>query len=84
MDPLTIIEAAKKHGISVLVIFACFWLNNRLTVSEDKISKLEDKLYDCLEDKSNIAVLPPRTNKDYQYEHQILAVLPDKIKICLS
>ena len=84
MDPLTIIEAAKKHGISVLVIFACFWLNNRLTVSEDKISKLEDKLYDCLEDKSNIATLPPRTNKHYQYEHQILAVLPDKIKICLS
>lgn len=84
MDPLTIIEAAKKHGISVLVIFACFWLNNRLTVSEEKISKLEDKLYDCLEDKSNIAALPPRTNKDYQYEHQILAVLPDKIKICLS
>ena len=84
MDPLTIIEAAKKHGISVLLIFALFWLNSRLSVSEEKIGKLEDKLYDCLEDKSNIAVSHPNSKKDYQYEHQILAVLPDKIKICLS
>ena len=84
MDPITIIEGAKKHGISVLVIFACFWLNNRLTISEEKIGRLEDKLYDCLEDKSNIAINHPLTKKHYDYNEQLVAVLPDRIKICLS
>lgn len=80
MDPITIIEGAKKHGISVLVIFACFWLNNRLTISEEKIGRLEDKLYDCLEDRATAKQIPLSRKQQHEQTY-VAAVLPDRLKV---
>ena len=77
MDPISIIEASKKHGISILLILALVWMNSRL-------SAVEEKLYDCLEDRATISQAP-LSQKKYTYEHPVLAVLPEKLKIkCLS
>lgn len=76
MDPITIIESAKKHGISVLLIFALVWMNNRL-------SNVEEKLYDCLEDRAQ-ARSTPMSKKQYKHVDPTYAILPDKLRIRCS
>jgi hypothetical protein len=75
MDPIAVIEAAKKHGISVLLIFALVWMNNRL-------SNVEEKLYDCLEDRAQAS--SPMSEKRYKHIEQTYAILPEKLKIKCS
>jgi hypothetical protein len=76
MDPIVIIESAKKHGISVLLIFALVWMNNRL-------SNVEEKLYDCLEDRAQFKSAPV-SEKHYKHIDPIYAILPDKLKVKCS
>lgn len=73
MDLVAIIEAAKKHGISVLLIFALVWMNNRL-------SNVEEKLYDCLEDKYEFR-RTPMSEKKYKHIEQMYAILPDRLRV---
>lgn len=76
MDPIAVIEAAKKHGISVLLIFALVWMNNRL-------SNVEEKLYDCLEDRARMGSAP-MSEKQYKHIEQTYAILPEKLKVKCS
>lgn len=76
MDPISVIEAAKKHGISVLLIFALVWMNNRL-------SNVEEKLYDCLEARAQM-VSAPMSEKKYDHVEQTYAILPEKLKVKCS
>lgn len=72
MTPVNILDQTKKHGISVLLLFALFWLNQRLSKVEEKYAMVEMKLYDCLEDQiktSNSA--KKEIKRDYLY-----AILP--------
>lgn len=73
MDPIALIEAAKKHGISVLLIFALVWMNNRL-------SNVEEKLYDCLEERAQASEVPLSRKKHHEASY-VAAVLPDKLKV---
>lgn len=73
MDPIALIEAAKKHGISVLLIFALVWMNNRL-------SDVEEKLYDCLEERAQVSEIPLSRKQQHEVSY-IAAVLPDKLKV---
>lgn len=72
MDPIAIIEGAKKHGISVLLIFALVWMNNRL-------SNVEEKLYDCLEDRAQMKATPVHKSSIHKNE-PIYAILPKEEK----
>lgn len=73
MDPIALIEAAKKHGISVLLIFALVWMNNRL-------SDVEEKLYDCLEARTQVSEIPLSRKQQHELTY-VAAVLPDKLKV---
>lgn len=73
MDPIALIEAAKKHGISVLLIFALVWMNNRL-------SDVEEKLYDCLEARAQASEIPLSRKQQHEVSY-IAAVLPDRLKV---
>lgn len=65
MNPLAILELIKKHGATGVLVAWLFWTNMRL-------SEVEGKLYNCLDDKRNnpelsktetpkpVAVLPKR------------------------
>lgn len=46
MTPQIVAELSKKHGVNFLLICAIFWMNNRL-------SDVESKLYDCLDDRAD-------------------------------
>jgi hypothetical protein len=73
MDPIAIIEGAKKHGISVLLIFALVWMNNRLT-------DVEEKLYDCLEDRAQARQMPLSRKQQHELTY-VAAVLPERLKV---
>lgn len=72
MTPQIVADYTKKHGTSFLLICAIFWLNNRL-------SNVEAKLYDCLEDSAQMKATPVHKPSLYKYE-PIYAILPKKEK----
>lgn len=71
MNPLLVAEYTKKHGTSFLLICAIFWLNNRL-------SNVEAKLYDCLED--NIQSQSKNINTESHKYIPTFATLPEERK----
>ena len=72
MTPQIVADYTKKHGTSFLLICAIFWLNNRL-------SNVESKLYDCLEDKAQISSASLHKSTQHKYE-PIYAILPKEEK----
>lgn len=46
MNPLAILELIKKHGATGVLVAWLFWTNMRL-------SEVEGKLYNCLDEKRN-------------------------------
>ena len=72
MTPQIASEYTKKYGTTVLFICAIFWMNNRL-------SNVEAKLYDCLEDRVQMKAQPIHAPTYHKYE-PIYAVLPKETK----
>ena len=83
MDPVSLIESVKKHGVVgvlTLVIFLIFnFFSGRLEILETKLEKVESKLYDCLEDR--IQTSKRQVDKHVQFTELMVAILPDKLKI---
>lgn len=69
MELVTIIEQIKKHGITGILCICLWWMNNRL-------SDVEEKLYDCLTDAKEITSSKTKISHKYYY-----AILPDRFKI---
>lgn len=69
MEPITIIESVKKHGVTGLLCVCLFWMNSRL-------SDVEAKLYNCLTTSKAISA-----TKHEQKHVQLFAILPDKLKV---
>jgi hypothetical protein len=72
MTPQIVTDYTKKHGASFLLVCAIFWLNNRL-------SNVESKLYDCLEDR--VQASSSSMNKPIQHKYEpTYAILPKEEK----
>ena len=72
MTPQIVADYTKKHGTSFLLICAIFWLNNRL-------SNVESKLYDCLDDQIQMKSSDVHKPNVHKYE-PIYAILPKETK----
>lgn len=72
MTPQIVADYTKKHGTSFLLICAIFWLNNRL-------SNVESKLYDCLDDQIQMKSSGVHKPNVHKYE-PIYAILPKEEK----
>jgi hypothetical protein len=68
MNPLTLIELIKKHGAIGVLVAWLFWTNYRL-------SEVEGKLYNCLDNKR----LNPELSQ-YETPKQV-AILNKKIRV---
>ena len=69
MEPITIIESVKKHGVTGLLCVCLWWMNSRL-------SDVEEKLYNCLTTSKVINA------SKHEHKHiQLFAILPDKLKV---
>jgi hypothetical protein len=73
MDPVSIAESVKKHGVTGLLCICLFWMNTRL-------SDVEERLYDCLDERAQAKSSPISSTKYHTRDHMV-AILPDKLKI---
>lgn len=69
MEPITIIESIKKHGVTGLLCLCLWWMNSRL-------SDVEEKLYNCLTTSKAVIAYKHESN-----HVQLFAILPDKLKV---
>jgi hypothetical protein len=69
MEPITIIESIKKHGVTGLLCLCLWWMNGRL-------SDVEEKLYNCLTTSKAVSASKHEPN-----HVQLFAILPDKLKV---
>ena len=69
MEPITIIESIKKHGVTGLLCLCLWWMNSRL-------SDVEEKLYNCLTTSKVVSASKHESN-----HVQLFAILPDKLKV---
>lgn len=80
MDPLTLTTAIRKHGVTALLCFCIFWLNNRLMNAESKIDKVEEKLYECLQEASYKSTNTQRKEKREKTFQASYAIIPTKYR----
>jgi len=80
MDPLSVITTIKKHGVTALLVFCIFWLNNRLMNAESKIEKVEEKLYECLKESAYKSTNTQRKEKREETFQASYAVIPTKYR----
>lgn len=73
MDPVSLIESVKKHGVTGILCICLFWMNSRL-------SDVEERLYDCLDERATAKSAPVSTTKHHTKDIMV-AILPDKLKI---
>jgi hypothetical protein len=64
-------ELIKKHGVLGVLCVWLFFMNNRL-------STVEEKLYDCYDDK--IVMQHQANNSTIHLHERIIAILPDERK----
>ena len=71
MEATTFVDIVKKHGVTGLLCICLLWMNNRL-------SSVEERLYDCLDDKSHMI---SDNTKEFHRSTIQLAIIPDRLKI---
>lgn len=74
----SVVEAITKNGMTGFFIVAIFFLNSKLDKQDEKISYLENKLYDCLS-YSRTAQAPNSFDScdRINYRQKLVAVLPN-------
>jgi hypothetical protein len=69
---LEILEIIKKHGALGMTVIALIWMNSRL-------SSVEERLFQCLNDKQEIKQASTHRGEIYIKEN-LVAVLPNERK----
>ena len=54
MPVLETIKSIKEYGILAVCVISMYWFSNRLSLQDDKIERIENKLYDKFIDFDNI------------------------------
>lgn len=70
-----ILETIQKYGVNALLVFAILWLNNRMNNQEAKLERVEERLYNCLQ---NAEVKPLTTYPHEINQIRLVGVLEDK------
>lgn len=72
MTPESVYSLIKKHGMAGGMAVALIWFNNRLNI-------VEERLYDCYEDKAIMRSAPISDISTVKLE-RLYAILPSKCK----
>ena len=77
---LETIKAIERYGITAILVIAVIWMNNKVTEMDSKVTSIEMKLYDCLENRieDQYKRFTPIAGGG---KNRLYAVLPEEIKI---
>ena len=80
---LDVIKAVKEYGITAILIFALFWMNAKLSQMDEKVTRIEDKLFNCFEEriKDNTMRMFGRERETSFNDVKVFGILPDEIKV---
>lgn len=82
MDPVAIATAIKKNGmiglLTLIVVLMFNYFTDRLEMVENKLERVETKLYDCLEDR--IKSSDKDMHPSVKYPELMAAILPKELK----
>lgn len=81
MPTIEIIKAIKDYGSISICVIGLVWFNNKSNKQDDKIERIELRLYDCFEERikentriNHFGIESATINKTY-------AIIPEEIKI---
>jgi hypothetical protein len=80
MDPKSFSDYYKKYGSGFLLWCAIFFLYTELSSYKEKVVKIEEKLYDCLQ-RSAYANEGTETEKESQEATKIYAIKTEEYDI---
>ena len=80
MTTIEIIKAIKDYGTISICVIGLVWFNSKSNEQDAKIERIENKLYDCFEEriKENTRNLFGREQVKLS---KVFAILPEEIKI---
>ena len=77
------IKAIKDYGITAVLVIALVWMNAKLSQMDEKVTRIEDKLYNCFEEriKENTVRMFGREHETSLNDIKIFGILPDEIRV---
>ncbi len=84
MSAIETIKAIKEYGMLAVAVVIFFWMNDKLSSQDEKIERIESKLYDCFEQR----IKDNTRNNIFGNERHVslyntksYAIIPEEIKI---
>lgn len=81
MPAIETIKAIKEYGSLAICVIGMYWLSNRLSVQSEKIERIENKLYDCFEERIKENTRTNRFGVESAGISKVYAILPEEVKI---
>ena len=78
---LETIKAIKEYGTLAICVIIALYFREQLNVQEQKIERIESKLYDCFEQRIQDNVRFGVSSEMAELPNKIYAILPEEIRI---
>jgi len=80
-NTIEIIKAIKDYGSISICVVGLVWFNNRSNLQDEKIERIENRLYDCFEDRIKENTRVNMFGREVSEVTKVYAVLPERFKI---
>ena len=81
MPVLETIKSIKEYGTLAVCVISMYWFSNKLSLQDDKIERIENKLYDCFEERIKENLRVNRFGVESAGISKVYAILPEELKI---
>ena len=75
------IKAIKEYGITAVLVFALVWQNTKMNQMDDKLTSIQNRLYDCFEQRIKDNSFNNMFGREKVSHTKIYGILPDEIRI---
>lgn len=80
-NTIEIIKAIKDYGSISICVVGLVWFNNRSDMQDQKIELIEQRLYDCFEDRIKENTRFNLFGREAIKTSKVYAILPEEIEI---
>ena len=81
MPILETVKTIKEYGTLAVCVISMYWFSNKLYQQDEKIERIENKLYDCFEERIKENTRINRFGVESAGISKVYAILPEETKI---